>query len=330
MTIYQAIDCTLMPPLSSDKGICDAARVSFSKQAANFTDENNSKLLRYLKEHLHWSPFGHAREIFSFLIRQEDALHFFAHANLSGFTWLMAPDTRMFLCGSAWAFHENLGWLPKMIADDIRRFYYTKPQYSLSSRILFREVDDRPFRPVVVQHSPPRDLREYADLTSVSFRIKAPIFVARQLVKHQKDLCWNEESRRYIDSEPTFFKPHIWRARPTGGIKQGSKDERAPMDADTLWRAERHTTEPVSLYNQMIRQDAAPELARMVLPQSALVEWIWTGSVRAFKRVCNLRLDPHAQQETQMVAKMIDAQMKIRVPVIWESLEKEPPYIERG
>jgi len=59
---------------------------------------------------------------------------------------------------------------------------------------------------------------------SLQFRIKAPIFVARQLVKHQVGLVWNEISRRYVDSEPEFYVPRVWRKRPPDSIKQGSDE----------------------------------------------------------------------------------------------------------
>ena len=56
----------------------------------------------------------------------------------------------------------------------------------------------------------------------IQLRCSVPVFLARQLMKHQAGLTWNEESRRYIDSKPEFYYPENWRARPDKSIKQGS------------------------------------------------------------------------------------------------------------
>ena len=153
----------------------------------------------------------------------------------------------------------------------------------------------------------------------VSFRIKAPIFVARQLVKHQVGLAWNEESRRYIDEEPEFFFPEVWRGRPKGSIKQGSAGE---VKGAATFMANESTSHALDTYNWLLSQDIAPEQARMILPQNTMTNWIWSGSLMAFARVCNLRLDPHAQAETHDVAALIDAEMARLFPVSWKELRK--------
>lgn len=153
----------------------------------------------------------------------------------------------------------------------------------------------------------------------VSFRIKAPIFVARQLVKHQVGLVWNEESRRYIDSEPEFFMPLDWRARPDGSIKQGSGDIHSHSDTWN-WTVGEHVNRTLSTYKALVADGIAPEQARMVLPLNTMTEWIWSGSLAAFARVCKLRLDPHAQKETAEVARHINAHMNTLFPVSWKAL----------
>ena len=134
-----------------------------------------------------------------------------------------------------------------------------------------------------------------------SFRIKAPIFVARQLVKHQVGLAWNEVSRRYVDDEPEFYFPQVWRGKPVNA-KQGSTGVVENFDPSF---AEYPAKIAVTHYEVMLGRGIAPEQARMVLPQNTMTEWIWSGSLMAFARVCKLRLDPHAQLETQEVAKEI-------------------------
>ena len=142
----------------------------------------------------------------------------------------------------------------------------------------------------------------------LSFRIKAPIFVARQLVKHQVGLAWNEVSRRYVDSEPEFYLPSVWRGKPINA-KQGSSDvvltvmKHQDHITGEYWDShidnsvDLHTDACLNLYNDLLKVGVAPEQARMVLPLNTHTEWIWSGSLAAFARVCKLRLDPHAQKE---------------------------------
>lgn len=159
------------------------------------------------------------------------------------------------------------------------------------------------------------------------FRIKAPIFVARQLVKHQVGLVWNEVSRRYVDEEPEFWLPEVWRGRPEGSIKQGSAGEVDRFTTGeggfiTAGVAEWVCRDAVKAYSRMIEGGVAPEMARMILPQNMMTEWIWSGSLAAWGRVCKLRLDPHAQKETEEVAVHIDRHMANLFPVSWKELMK--------
>ena len=162
--------------------------------------------------------------------------------------------------------------------------------------------------------------------TSIQLRVKAPIFVARQLVKHQVGGVWNEVSRRYVDSEPEFYFPEVWRGRPTDGAKQGSSgvvdvilnadDEGVPVDDQVRWLC----SEAFALYQRMIDGGVAPEQARMILPQNMMTEWYWTGSLMFFARVCAQRLDPHAQTETSEVARQIADIVRPLFPVSWLAL----------
>jgi len=207
--------------MGSDDSVANAARVSFHKDASQFTKEQNVKLLHYLARNNHWSPYAHA----------------FA-----------------------------------------------------------------------------------------SFRIKAPIFVARQLVKHQVGLAWNEVSRRYVDEEPEFWFPKEWRGRPVNA-KQGSSGV-----VDSIWWIPGDSWYPVNdgvkeathyalkKYLRMIKEGVAPEQARMILPQNTMTEWIWSGSLAAFCRVCKLRLDPHAQLETQELVGGIKALLEPLFPVSFAAL----------
>jgi thymidylate synthase (FAD) len=191
------MNVTLIDKMGSDLSVVNAARVSFAKKKTEF-DEKDEKLIKYLAEHDHWSPFGHA---------------------------------------------------------------------------------------------------------SMQFLIKAPIFVARQLVKHQVGLIWNEVSRRYVDDEPEFYIPFIWRSRPENK-KQGSGDKEIEFDITEITQACK------VVYKQMLEEDISPEMARMILPQNMMTEWYWSGSLMAFARVCNLRNKEDAQQETRVVTEHIARHLK--------------------
>jgi thymidylate synthase (FAD) len=181
----------LIDKMGSDLSVVNAARVSYSKIKDKF-DEKDERLIKYLAEHEHWSPFAHA---------------------------------------------------------------------------------------------------------SMQFRIKAPIFVARQLVKHQVGLVWNEVSRRYVDDAPEFYVPESWRGRPKNS-KQGSD---GVVNTDEEYY-NRYVNGCKVYYSLLLNEGVAPEQARMVLPQSTMTEWIWSGTVYAFARVCNLRCKSDTQKETRDVA----------------------------
>ena len=147
-----------------------------------------------------------------------------------------------------------------------------------------------------------------------SFHVKAPVFVARQLVKH-KFLRWNEISRRYVDSEPEFYEPVEWRGR-SEDKKQGSAGR---VEVGKI--GDISLTSKV-LYNSLLDRGVCPEQARMVLPQSMMTEWYWSGSLDAFADMCNLRCKPDTQAETRFVADAISEEMEKLFPVSWTALAK--------
>ena len=150
-----------------------------------------------------------------------------------------------------------------------------------------------------------------------SFHVKAPIFVARQLVKH-KFLRWNEISRRYIDDGISFYYPEVWRSKATDK-KQGSGPALADQEIDL---GTTHTV-VAQLYNSLIEKGVCPEQARMVLPQSTMTEWYWSGSLDAFADMCNLRCKSDTQAETRLVAQQIDYKMIELFPVSWDALTED-------
>lgn len=135
----------------------------------------------------------------------------------------------------------------------------------------------------------------------ITMRIKAPIFVARQLVKH-KFMPWNEVSRRYVDEEPEFYFPEYWRKK-ADNVKQGSSEEAVKYSKAALSQIYEHVEADVFQYKMMMEQDlVCPEQARMLLPQNMMTEWIWSGTLGAWCDMLRLRLDPHTQYESRIVA----------------------------
>ena len=146
-----------------------------------------------------------------------------------------------------------------------------------------------------------------------SFHVKAPVFVARQLVKH-KFLRWNEISRRYVDNEPEFYEPDEWRGK-SADKKQGSEGVVTTKSNVALLN---HAA--LLCYTSLLADGVAPEQARMVLPQSTMTEWYWSGSLDAFADMCNLRCKSDTQYETRLVAWHIHRHMDRLFPVSWVAL----------
>ena len=180
-------------------------------------------------------------------------------------------------------------------------------------RFLAREGHITPFRHVQLQ-----------------LRCKAPIFIARQLSKAQTGFSWNEVSRRYVSGNPAFYEPSCWRKCPEDGIKQGSTDECVEAigkggKLSTSSQYLKAVSTSAVVYAKMIKAKVAPEMARMVLPQSMITEWVWTGSLYGFYTVYRQRIDSHSQKEAQYFAKILDQIIPDNLRFSWETLKEYNP-----
>ena len=175
--------------------------------------------------------------------------------------------------------------------------------------------------------------------TCVTFHIKAPMFVARQLQKHQIGLVWNEVSRRYIKEDPEFYIPEQWRYQ-ADNVKQGSsedfiKDDDLDVKIKKEYNNEYDWSDDLvltpfeisedskSTYKTLLDIGICPEQARMVLPQNTYTEWYWTGSLFAFARVCKLRCAKDTQKETRDIANQILSLCSEIYPVSWKYLTEK-------
>lgn len=155
----------------------------------------------------------------------------------------------------------------------------------------------------------------------ITLRIKAPIFIRTQLFKHKVGFVENEVSRRYVSDPPSVYFPH-WRSKPTNGAKQGSED--FMVIDDDYNSVNRHyemtVREALLAYNDLLKRGVAPEQARAVLPQGTYTEWWWTGSLSAYARVYQQRIDSHAQWEIQQYAHAIGKIIEPLFPQSWKVL----------
>jgi thymidylate synthase (FAD) len=168
---------------------------------------------------------------------------------------------------------------------------------------------------------------------AIQIRCTAPIFLARQLGKHQAGLSWNEVSRRYVDTPPEFYTPNEWRGRPDGSIKQGSSCDKAEeievsvfkFNNDGVMHPSLGYKELVDLCNKWytLNSHIAPEMARMVLPQSMMTTWIWSGNLLAFHHVYKERIAEGAQLEAQHFAKELGGILEQLFPVSFKALKGE-------
>jgi thymidylate synthase (FAD) len=166
----------------------------------------------------------------------------------------------------------------------------------------------------------------------LSFHIKAPIFVRAQLVKHEY-LRMNEISRRYVEDNIEFYTPDVWRGKAKNK-KQGSEGEVnlgtyivdwtregdfGGLDGE-IFDMDKYLYLAVDMYEGLLDSGVAPEQARMVLPQSLMTEWYWSGSLDAFANMCNLRLKEDTQYETRLVAQQLSRVVGELFPVSWPAL----------
>ena len=295
---------SLVENTNNDNIVVDAARVSFAKKSDNYTVEQNKKLINYLAKHNHFTPFCHARAD-GILETTEEFID----------TLLETPELYAGLALKK--IGKNIYWvngslyaLMKLSANGLEELEESYPlSFEALKNTQTSTINAGNFT-LLTQSKLDMWNEVFKDdkarMTYKTLHVRAPIFVARQLVKHQVSLVWNEISRRYVDDAIEYFYPDVWRGKASNK-KQGSSDEVINVDNDYISSFLNSVT---VLYNELLKDNVAPELARIVTPLNSITEWYWTGSLTAFKRVCNLRLDPHTQLETQVIAQQIQSEIK--------------------
>jgi thymidylate synthase (FAD) len=156
--------------------------------------------------------------------------------------------------------------------------------------------------------------------TSIKMKFKAPVFIARQLAKHQVGFAWNEVSRRYVDFTPECWVPDNFRMRAENK-KQGSSDELV-KDPELLQDYKNMCSAALIMYDRLLENGVCPEQARAVLPQSMYTEWVWTGSLYAWARMVSLRSHDTAQSEVREYAKAVSNVCTNLFPISWRALNE--------
>ncbi len=153
----------------------------------------------------------------------------------------------------------------------------------------------------------------------IRFRIKMPIFVAREWYRHTIGFARNEVSRRYVTNEPEIFVPETLRMKDKD-VKQGSKSEAVQDSAGYVEQMRKYCKQAVTYYNELLKNNVCPEQARMILPQSMYTEFVETASLAGYARLVNLRIDTAAQREIQQYARYIHHLLKDKFPASWKAL----------
>lgn len=192
------------------------------------------------------------------------------------------------------------------------------------------EFDEKDAKLIRYLANPPDGKIHWAPFGHVmaTMRLEMPIFTARQWIKSDKGCIRNdngvesEVSRRYVDSEPEFYIPDVFHARPEGGIKQGAGGVHEWSGLYVDWAAERAERE-LGIYQNFIAEGMAPEEARMFLPQNTMTTIIETGSLAYYARVFGLRTGSGAQGAVGQLAEEVGAIMQKIAPVCWQALTEK-------
>jgi thymidylate synthase (FAD) len=198
------------------------------------------------------------------------------------------------------------------VANAARVSFYKESEWELHDDLLFLPEKDARLIHYLAKHN---HFTPFCH-AQIKFRVTMPIYVARQLAKHQIGGVVNEVSRRYVSTSPVLDVPTKWR-RAAENVKQGSSDELVNVDQEHINQL---MDQCLATYDYLIESGVCPEQARAVIPVCSETTWIWTGSLVFFARVCKLRLDAHAQKETRDVVEQINKLIEPLFPVSWAAL----------
>ena len=337
----EQIQVTQLDNKHDDLFVVNAARTSFNKWSKVFHPTPDTRLINYLAREQHSSPFRHVRMAIAF---QLSTLCGLPDLNfLDPFDRAGLVTTEVQLNGGTYLVMKNslFGWANlirkwgHLYSEFFNKFvgYQLYQHFPVSAKALGvpMPIGLLSARDLVGAYVlPEKELATLGEpwLVDVSFRCKVPIWLSRQLAKHQVGMSWNEVSRRYVSDPPELFNQEF-RTKPDGSIKQGSGlvAANAEIPYVEVRGGASYSIKDIMLalhdwYNECIDWDIAPETIRGFMPQNMMTEYIWSGPLPAFAHMVNLRSEGHAQKEAQDFAKKISAQLHLTHPELWPNLLK--------
>lgn len=289
--------------LDGELGIVNSARISYNVWSKTLT-EKDKNLIRFLKEHKHGSPFYHSQKMFS--IDNFD-LSKFDKLDIAGLEWYVAEGGTLYIVrASYFSYCQYKEYFDK---------YHTLEYEEVCNEEWLLKRDD---------------LYKASRIPYLSFRIKAPIFVVRQLETHSVGFAKNEVSGRYVKFDCEFFEPDKWRKKSPSN-KQGSLQDEFVNPYNVICRDDKvinhlefsyeNCLELIeNWYSININNEMCGEQARMLLPLATYTHFVWTGSLQDYARICYLRLKPDAQLETREVVEQIYKLCKAEYPNTFDRL----------
>lgn len=336
----EQIQVTQLDNKHDDLFVVNAARVSFNKWSKVFHPTPDTRLINYLAREQHSSPFRHVRMAIAFQLStlcglpDLNFLDPFDRAGLVTSEVQWHGGTYLVMKNSLFGWANLIRKWGHLYSEFFNKFvgYQLYQHFPVSAKALGvpMPIGLLSARDLVGAYVlPEKELATLGEpwLVDVSFRCKVPIWLSRQLAKHQVGMSWNEVSRRYVSSPIELFDQEI-RYKPEGNIKQGSSTlvpfSDIPLVSLGMGHFDLyHVMEGlVQWYDRCIEDGSAPETLRGFMPQNMMTEYIWSGSLPAFAHMVNLRSEGHAQKEAQDFAKKISAQLHLTHPEMWPNLLK--------
>jgi thymidylate synthase (FAD) len=286
-----------------DLAVVNAARVSFGKQK-DVLDDSDDKLIKYLAEHNHWTPFGHPIFCFRHEFDNDDDALEYVLSNQNPGTKFHGHAGYLYESSSLYSIVNRPIVLLEMLAAANHEndcVMSVRHLLNANTNLIKGMTVDWEIKYVTGEDTP-------APLRWARFRLKMPIFVAREWFRHTKGFVRNEISRRYVDDTPDCWLPSSYRSRHSSK-KQGSTNEAPEKNEELIKSAKMMTDMTVEFYKTLLKNDVAPEMARHILPQSMYTEFIETAYIEDYERLLILRLQPDAQAEIREVAAMLEKEL---------------------
>lgn len=152
----------------------------------------------------------------------------------------------------------------------------------------------------------------------LSYRIKSPIFVSRQWMRHRMN-SYNEISYRYVKAPLQFYIPDKWRSQDLvnrqGSVGSFENKEFTKKYSEALEKS-------ALVYTELLNQGVCRELARGLLPLCTYTEFIFTCNLHSLVHFLTLRLHEGSQYEIRQFARGLFLLAQPYFPVSLDAWQK--------